>query len=538
MIWILVSIFAFGSAPDPAGVPARGLAARWDRPERGKPVALSLEGAFTISAAVTCEGRPRDKQAILSKWRTIRGGRSYEVGVTPSLRIFFTVSASGSWPEDAAELMATRRLTPGRRVLVTAVYAPGKEMSLWLNGRPSGRLDEKVPPSLFASTTPVLVGTRPGSETACAFDGAIGPVWVHARALAPEEIAALARAVGLDADPGGEIIRRTPPYDLDAIREDVRAWYRGLAAPGMPYGAYRLRPDKPADLYASADIAWIRWMMQDLDLSETERAEWIDFIQDQQDPADGSYRHITGHCKTHAFCHATGALKMLGAEHRYAPALLAPYRRIEGIPAWLDAIDWNRQWGASHDIWGAGLPIACSRETPDAWRQAFFAWLDGENDPATGFWRKGREAKSPLEYLGGAFHIWPIYAALGHPIPHPERVADSVLALVRADGSFDGAWNYGNMDGVWILAHLLRAGVSHRRDDMIAVLDRNIRGLMGLLDESPERFLADAHGTESRIATIAIIQTALPDRFRSKAPWRDPWSVRDLFAIRLGAKER
>ena len=262
-----------------------------------------------------------------------------------------------------------------------------------------------------------------------------------------------------------------------------------------------------------------------------ERAEWIRFIQDQQSAEDGSYRHRTGHCKTHAFCHATGALNMLGGRQRHEPKLLETYLDVAGVPAWMDSINWVNQWGGSHDIWGAGVPLTASPQTPAAWKEAVFRWLGDTVDPETGFWRKGVKARSQLEYLGGAFHIWPLYAIDGRRLPYPERVIDSVLKLQRSDGSFDGDFGYGNMDGVWVLQYLAERH-SHRRAEVLAALQRNLRGLMDIYNRAPGRFLANAHGTESRIATLAILQTALPERFTSTKPWRNPWHERKLFIIR------
>ena len=119
----------------------------------------------------------------------------------------------------------------------------------------------------------------------------------------------------------------------------------------------------------------------------------------------------------------------------------------------------------------------------------------------------------------------------GRPIPYPERVVDSVLKLVRADGSFDGRYGYGNMDGVWILQYMLRR-TGYRRKEILKVLERNLHGLMSLYNTDRSYFLSDAHGTESRIATLAILESALPGLFRSRKPWRNPWGRRELFVIR------
>ena len=492
---------------------------------------LRLKGALSLLAVVELNTPPPGKVSLISKWRLVSGGRSYELGLTSSKQLFFTISASGKWPDRALELMSTRPLAAGVPYAVAAVYEPGKRMALYINAVPSGEAVEGVPENIFDSPTPVLFGSRFGSEETCAFDGLIQGVWIHAAALDRELIAKWTQSQGIVDPPGPEFPVLKPPYDLDVVKESTRAWYSDLRDPGAPFGAYKLTPESPPDLYASADLAWIRWIMNDLDLATEQRKQWIGFIQDQQNPEDGSYRHITGHCRTHAFCHATGALNMLGGRHRYKPGLLEKYQDVNGIPAWLDGIDWVRQWGASHDIWGAGLPLVCTPETPDEWNAALFAWLDCEADPGTGFWRSGIEARSRLEYLGGAFHIWPLYAATGRPLPHAERVIDSVLALQRGDGSFDGVFGYGSMDGVWALAYLGSCS-SHRRDDLLVSLEKSALGLMKLFNGKPGRFFSSAHSTESRIAMLAILQSALPTMFESEKPWRNPWHDKKLFVVK------
>ncbi|MBN1344593.1 MAG: LamG domain-containing protein [Phycisphaerae bacterium] len=494
---------------------------------------LQISGALTVAAVLQVDQAPSGKSAIVSKWQLVDGGRSYELGVGADLCLYFHVSASGKWDRDAAEIQGERPLKIGVPYLVAGVFDPDSRLEVSINGilateNPSPR---PVPKALFKAVTPTLVGTRPGSPVAQGFTGKISEVWIFDRALSEGDLKRLTRDAGVTTpvEPLPPVPK--PPYDLQSIRNDVREWYAGLQAPGKPYGAYRLSPSVPPDLYASADVAWIRWMMDDLTaLSDAQRREWIGFIQDQQQP-DGTYRHRTGHIATHAFCHATGALNMLGGPQRYAPKFLDRYRDVAKMDQWLSGIDWQHAWGASHDIWGAGLPLACTPETPQAWRDALFAWLDRQVEPRTGMWRRGVQYPDALEPLGGAFHIWPIYAALGRELLYPERIIDLVLAMQCPDGSFDGGFGYGNMDGVWVLAYLIDR-TAYRRDEVRQALLRNLSGLMRAFGRRKLQWLSGAHDTESRVAALAILSTVLPDQFRGAA-WRNPWHRRELFVIRV-----
>jgi hypothetical protein len=501
---------------------------------QGPDNVLCLDGPFTLSAVVQVGEQEVYKAAIVSKWKLAAGGRSYELGITRQRDLFFTVSGSGSWDEQARQVVSDHLLKVDTPYLVTAIYQPGERMALFINGIESGIVTTAVPESIFDSKTPVCLGERAGGNK-CELNGSIQQVRFYSEALRKKQIAARAKALNLTHKPEPLPFADAPhlpePYDLDRLRDVIREWYTELHEPGKPYGAYRLTKDRPADMYASADLAWSRWSMNDLQLTEKQRSEWIDFIQDQQNP-DGTYNHITGHCKTHAFCQATGALNMLGGKQRYAPTFLDKYRNIERIDEWLDNIDWVHQWGASHDIWGAGVPLACTPQTPQAWRDKLFAWLDREASPKTGYWRVGVKAASELEYVGGAFHIWPIYAARGRMIPYPKKVVDHILSLQKKGGSFDGVFHYGGMDCVWALVYVTEH-MPYKRQAIKQALARNADGIMKLYNEQPHRFFIDAHGMESRILTIAMLQQALPEKFKSTKPWRNPWHKCSNFVIRV-----
>ncbi len=493
---------------------------------------LRIKGALTLAAVVQVDRVPKNKAAIFSKWQLIDGGRAFELGVGVDLYLYAHVSASGVWDARAVEVMADRPLRTGVPYLLAVVFEPGRRLDVYINGiraneRPPSR---PVPKSIYDAVTPILLGTRPGGKGTFALTGRISEVWIFDRALEADQLARMTRSADVTSRVEPVPPSPKPPYDLGAVRREVRTWYRTLQAPGQPYGAYRMTPQVGPDMYASADVAWIRWMMDDLSsLSDDQRREWIGYIQAQQQP-DGTYRHQTQHIAAHAFCHATGALNMLGGRQKRSPKFLDRYRNVAGIAQWLEGIDWQRPWGASHDIWGAGVPLACTAETPQAWRDGLFAWLDREVDPTTGMWRRGVSYDNSLEPLGGAFHIWPIYAALDRPLPYPEKIIDRVLAMQRPDGSFDGGFGYGNMDGVWVLAYLVERN-SHRKDAVIEALNRNLVGLMTAYARRRQRWLGNAHSTESRVATLAILSTVLPESFTGR-PWRNPWHRRELFVIR------
>jgi len=499
--------------------------------KQGPQDGLRLTQGFTLLLVGKLASPPPSKVAFVSKWRLCDGGRSYELGVTDASCLFFTVSGSGRWPEKAKQLMSNRPLRSRISYAIAAVYEPGRSMALYVNGQPSGQTRHELPDSVYDSETPVFLGTRPGNEKSCALDGWIQEVEIIDHALDQKEIHQWAMSRGLTSAPEPKFPVLRLPYDLAELRRETQTWYGKLHCEDDPYGAYRMRPSSSPGLYASADVAWIRWIMDDLELDENQRDSWIQFIQENQNQDTGIYRHETRHCKAHAFCHATGALNMLGGQHAWEARFLSPYRREEKITSWLDQIDWVHAWGASHDIWGAGVPLMASPNTPSSWKERIFNWLDKEVDPNTGFWRKGTPPRSALEGLGGAFHIWPLYGMQGKPLPYEDRLIESILQLQRQDGSFDGGFGYGNMDGVWALGYVLdRSGPASKA--VTQALQRNLEGLMGLHNNQPSAFFSDAHGTLSRIATLAVLQEALPRSFKPGTVWRNPWHQEQLFVLR------
>ena len=193
----------------------RCLPARQTRVElgQGKDGCLRLKGELTLAAVVQLSDVPRTKTPFISKWHAVKGGRSYELGVQPDRSVFFAISESGVYDKKARELFTALRLKVGVPYSVVGVLRPGREMVVYINGVQSGRLRSRIPKAVFDSTTPVLIGNRPGAERQCAFDGLIAGAWIYANALRKETIVASAKDQGLTEPPESEFDdgRELPP---------------------------------------------------------------------------------------------------------------------------------------------------------------------------------------------------------------------------------------------------------------------------------------------------------------------------------------
>ncbi|HUT33649.1 MAG TPA: LamG-like jellyroll fold domain-containing protein [Planctomycetota bacterium] len=128
---------------------------------------------LTIVATIQLEQAPRAKCAIVSRWQTVDGGRSFELGVYPSREVFFDVSGTGNWDAGAREVKSEARLRVGRPYVIAAIFEPGKRMAVYVNGHLAGESRAGVPKGLFVTKTPCYVGNRPGDEKACGFDGLV-----------------------------------------------------------------------------------------------------------------------------------------------------------------------------------------------------------------------------------------------------------------------------------------------------------------------------------------------------------------------------
>jgi len=294
---------------------------------------------LTVAVLARVDAFPPAKASLVSRWECAEGKRSFDLGVTREGSLYFTASAGGSWPRLAREIR-TPPIPKGKPFLAAAAFLPGKCMRILVNGRTAAESVLGIPQKLFPAPTPIQLGNRAGSRRKNAFCGIIGGVWIYPSFLEPAQMEALADAEGIDTTM--PILpplppSRPPPYDLDAVKGGIRAWYATLEVKGAPYGAYAMRPGGKPSLYASADLAWIRWICRDLEITEKQRKDWIAFLRSRRNP-DGTYRHRTGHCPAHAACHVTGALHMLGAPSVPLPPFFRRYLDPEGITTWLENI--------------------------------------------------------------------------------------------------------------------------------------------------------------------------------------------------------
>jgi hypothetical protein len=488
----------------------------------------TLSGPLTLRIVFQPTRLPREKTPLVSKWRMVPGGRSFELGVMTDGRPFFDVSASGDWDKDARELVGACRILPERTYCMAAIFDSASRMSLIVNGQMVGSLQADVPERLHANDTRVLLGAQPPGKRWA--DVAIVQLVVDRRALSAREIEVWTQSLELTKLP---TLVKSPvtngSMDLSFVRQQVLEYCSSLQVENQPYGVVRNRdlPEAPATLYASCDVAWIRACMGE-ELSETlapsQRRQWIDYINSFARD-DGAY--VGGrHSLQHANGMVIGALAVLGGRQKFPVTLYEEFDDVDEIEPWLENVRWERQWGASHLFWGGMHCYSLSDRCSDAWRERVFHWLDDNLDPTTGWWRRGvPQAGRHIEVLGGAAHIWPIYQHHQRRFPHPRQVIDSILAMQQPDGSWLGFGNYMELDALYGLAYMHSLAPDHRPGDISAAACRHGRLMQqyyaGFLSAAP-----NAHLLLAVVGTLALLQELDPNHFQDDVRWSDIFSDR------------
>lgn len=329
--------------------------------------------------------------------------------------------------------------------------------------------------------------------------------------------------------------------NLDSFLSQIEPFLQRFHVAGMRFdpqdlrGQFSTRAGGNADLYGSADMVFVLWILDELESRTTEagRREWVSVIQSFQDRRTGRFEpgEVAAESTTHATAFATAALKLLGSRPRHPHAWAEPlFADPETIRRWVDSLDWRQIWTGSHELGAAAAVIDAPHkiDLPPEWGNWTLEAFTEKLDPKTGLWKNGvfdRIWRRPTTVdLGGAAHFWWIYHHLDHPIPYPEKVISNLLALQRETGLwgtrlFNGAYPQGiDFDALgglrlaWLqLSDEVR---SAHRDQILAALDRYSCAAAAHLNPagSVERLFRTPHklvGTLNALAELDLLYRAL-----------------------------
>ena len=327
--------------------------------------------------------------------------------------------------------------------------------------------------------------------------------------------------------------------DLAAMGREILDRMEARRVPGVGSGAYAAAPGgQRVDLYACVDVLHMLVVMgrdPSVALNPEEKVEWGGHIRSFQRPDGGFDGVFTTHSQYHALGMVIGALGPLGQPLEYRHGLFDELREVENVSAWLERIDWARQWQASHLFWGGMHCFSTSGQCSPEWKEAVVAWLDRELDPETGWWRRGVPHADRHQAPGGSAHIVPIYQHAGRRFPCPEALLDSVLALQLPQGNWlaqEGAYpvSYLDLDALYLLRFAAEQRPEHRPAEVRAAAERFGKYVIDLWQGDRERLFSEhPHHVLGLVGSLGLLQQHLPDSFADERSWSDIFSDRRLY---------
>jgi len=146
---------------------------------QGADESLRLTGPMTLTTVFQLAKQWPMRAALISKWGFMLGQASYELGLTPDRKIYFRLSSSGK-VDDFFELVSNKAIKKEVPVVVAAIFAPGKEAAIYIDGKKAGTATKDVPSNCYDGSAGVKLLPR--------FEGIFAGAWFYNRALSESEI--------------------------------------------------------------------------------------------------------------------------------------------------------------------------------------------------------------------------------------------------------------------------------------------------------------------------------------------------------------
>lgn len=320
------------------------------------------------------------------------------------------------------------------------------------------------------------------------------------------------------------------------IQPVIEAAQRAVKSSGLSPGVHRrwlgakekTQPDgRDPNPYGCADAVNILYTLGHFPRLSEERDAFVEGLLSFQ-KEDGLFQeathhpfHVTAHCVAALELFDAGAASPLTGLHRYS----AP----EALEVFLDQLDWVADpWNASHQ--GAGLyaALVVAREVSPDWEERYFNWLAAEQDPTTGFWRRGAVATAgttagrPLfHHLASSFHYLFNHEYARRPLAYPAAMVDTCLELWRSgEHPLGKGVGFAEIDWVYCLTRSWRQ-CGHRSDEVQKALVEFATGYAEMLLTRVERMAVpfdDLHRLFGATCCLAEVQTWLPGLYRSDRP--------------------
>jgi hypothetical protein len=318
-------------------------------------------------------------------------------------------------------------------------------------------------------------------------------------------------------------------HDLTGFANFIPEWLaeHNLGSDGA-YARYTAGRSDGPDPYGCADAANILYTIGAFPQDPQVRARWVAQLRSFQDPADGMFRDAT-HSMYHTTAHCVAALELFDAAPRHQLATLTPLLERAELERFLRDLKWDRPWRSSHDGAGCAAALAITGEAPATWFDWYFAWLDENVDPETGFWLRDHQLpKSDVpgwfENLAGSFHYHFNYVHFRRPLPYPERVVDSCLEILASSPLelATSSVSFPEIDWIFCVNRAMRQS-GHRRSDVIAALNVMADRVVAVLNDDAYRrseTFDDVHMAFGAVCAVAELQQALPGVIDTPRPFK------------------
>ncbi|SEE67711.1 acyltransferase [Ruania alba] len=251
-------------------------------------------------------------------------------------------------------------------------------------------------------------------------------------------------------------------------------------------------PGRPPTVRAHCDAIEVAAYLTGEVPPQLSREAHVSWLQGLQDPGSGMIAELdasgrpgpavtdlsVGEAHYHVLC-VGYALEVLGSRFAY-PIHAVDRLGADGLIELLDGLPWQgTPWRSSNtaDMLGTALLWNTRAAAPRAATTAagLFGWLHTHVDPATGMWGTDDPRSGRLQTVNAFYRTSRgSFAQFGLPLPHPERVVDTVLAHAQDARYF--ASDRQNACNVLDVAHplWLASGRSGYRRDEIRQVARGL----------------------------------------------------------------
>ncbi len=293
------------------------------------------------------------------------------------------------------------------------------------------------------------------------------------------------------------------------LRERVLAWLETVRCKDEPWGRYKYcRGMKRAwGLESSLQAIKILRVLDALNEvpaeARLEMGRFVCSLQDPEtglvaDPLAGESDRVSDHFPwEHIRGHATGvaiqALPLLGVSLTRVPRAPDDPVAPGEVAPWMAALPWDSNPWRCGTLIGQFLARHRTRtglydsDREDDIQSAAMDWLEARQDPRTGLWGTDRCPETAKAMAGLHCMSTGTYYLPGRPLPRPERVTESILALQQPNGDFatgGGCLNYDAIQGLTSAARY----TTHRRREAVEAARRMVERIFGAYARSDGAF--------------------------------------------------